>query len=85
MTQFNSHQLSASDELIVNNYLTKYASDNTMEFTLTNQTVIDSYIEEAYKFNDIFKGQATIKAFIDLLENLDTRMTKPTPEVSEEA
>lgn len=84
MTQFNSNQLSASDELIVSKYLTKYAPDNSMEFTLTNQTVVDSYIEEAYKFNDIFKGNETIKAFIDLLENIEERKTKPTPEVSEE-
>ena len=83
MTKFNSNILNASDELIVSKYLTKYASDNSMEFTLTNQTVIDSYIAEAYKLNDIFKGQSTIKAFIDLMENLDTRMTNPTPEVNE--
>ena len=84
MTQFNSNQLSASDEAIVSAYLTKFASDNTTTFTITNQTVVDSYLNEAYKFNDIFKGNSTIKAFIDLLENIEERKTEPTPEVSEE-
>ena len=84
MTQFNSNQLSASDELIVSKYLTKFASDNNTVFTITNKVVIDSYLEEAYKFNDIFKGNETIKAFIDLLENIEERKTEPTPEVSEE-
>ena len=49
MTQFNSNQLNAADELIISKYLTKYASDNNTVFTLTNKVVIDSYLNEAKK------------------------------------
>lgn len=85
MTQFNSNQLTASDELIVSKYLTKYASDNNTVFTLTNKVVVDSYLNEAKKLLEVFNGNQVIVDFIDLLENIEERKTEPTPEVSEEA
>lgn len=85
MTQFNSNQLTASDELIVSKYLTKYASDNNTVFTLTNKVVVDSYLNEAKKLLEVFDGNQVIVDFIDLLENIEERKTEPTPEVSEEA
>lgn len=85
MTKFNSNILNASDELIVSKYLTKYASDNTTVFTLTNKVVVDSYLNEAKKLLEVFNGNQVIVDFIDLLENLESRKTEPTPEISEEA
>jgi hypothetical protein len=103
MTQFNSNQLNASDELIISKYLTKYASDNSTVFTLTNKVVVDSYLNEAKKLLNNCKCtecKCTTNAdeckctdckcdiivdFIDLLENIEERKTKPTPEISEEA
>lgn len=85
MTKFNSNILNASDELIISKYLTKYASDNTTAFTLTNKVVVDSYLNEAKKLLEVFNGNQVIVDFIDLLENIEERKTEPTPEVSEEA
>ena len=85
MTKFNSNILNASDELIINKYLTKYASDNTTVFTLTNKVVVDSYLNEAKKLLEVFDGNQIIIDFIDLLENIEGRKTEPTAEVSEEA
>lgn len=85
MTKFNSNILNASDELIISKYLTKYASDNTAVFTLTNKVVVDSYLNEAKKLLEVFDGNQVIIDFIDLLENIEERKTEPTPEVSEEA
>ncbi len=85
MAQFNSNQLTASDELIISKYLTKYASDNNTVFTLTNKVVVDSYLNEAKKLLEVFDGNQVIVDFIDLIENLEERKTEPTPEVSEEA
>ncbi len=85
MTKFNSNILNASDELIISKYLTKYASDNTTVFTLTNKVVVDSYLNEAKKLLEVFNGNQVIVDFIDLLENIEERKTEPTPEVSEEA
>ena len=84
MTKFNSNILNASDELIVSKYLTKYASDNSTVFTLTNKVVVDSYLNEAKKLLEVFEGNDIIIDFIDLLENIEERNTEPTPEVSEE-
>ena len=85
MTKFNSNQLTASDEAIISKYLTKYASDNTAVFTLTNKVVVDSYLNEAKKLLEVFNGNQVIVDFIDLLENLESRKTEPTPEISEGA
>lgn len=85
MAKFNSNQLSAFDEAIISKYLTKYASDNTTAFTLTNKVVVDSYLNEAKKLLEVFDGNQVIIDFIDLLENIEERKTEPTPEVSEEA
>ena len=69
MTQFNSNQLNASDELIISKYLTKYASDNSTVFTLTNKVVVDSYLNEAEKFLEAFPEDKKISNFIKVVSN----------------
>lgn len=69
MTQFNSNQLNASDELIISKYLTKYATDNSMTFTLTNETVVEAYLNEAEKFLELFPEDTKISNFIKVVSN----------------
>lgn len=82
--KYYSEFTNENEEKVISDYLSKYATDNSMTFTLTNETVVEAYLNEAKKLLEVFEGNDIIIDFIDLLENIEERKTKPTPEVSEE-
>ena len=67
--KYYSEFTNENEEKVISDYLSKYATDNSMTFTLTNETVVESYLNEAEKFLEAFPEDQKISNFIKVVSN----------------
>ena len=67
--KYYSEFTNENEEKVISDYLSKYATDNSMTFTLTNGTVVEAYLNEAEKFLEAFPEDQKISNFIKVVSN----------------
>jgi len=67
--KYYSEFTNENEEKVISDYLSKYATDNSMTFTLTNETVVEAYLNEAEKFLELFPEDTKISNFIKVVSN----------------